>query len=250
VLWWSGAEEKDTLPEGLFDLAYSLRASDWRGRPQVHMEFVDFRNLAGQPVEINRCQLEVIDYRNARELSKILSTLREGSSILVWAEGDQKKGIGGKDRNELAPAEALAIWTIPPSPQELHFALDKVHPKTIYLFGATDPVITAEALIGRLSGLLKYAINHHAGNVTWSELAAATAQRLVTVRKGLEWLVLLGEIDIKTEKENELVVSIGASLKDSASASSTWSEMQSLLAETSAYRAHFKRADKDKLFSV
>ena len=250
VLWWNGAEEKETLPEDHFDLAYSLRASDWRGRPQVQMEYVDFRSLVGQPVEVIRCQPEVIDYRNARELSQTLSTLREGSSILVWAEGDQKKGIGGKDLNELTPADALAIWTIPPSPQELHFALDKVHPKTIYLFGATDPVITAEAFIGRLSGLLKYAVNHHAGKVTRSELAAATAQRLITVRKGLEWLVLQGEIDIKTEKEDELVVSVGASLKDPAGALSAWSEMQSLLAETSAYRTLFKRAKKDTLFSV
>ena len=102
----------------------------------------------------------------------------------------------------------------------------------------------------RLIFLLKYAINHHAGKVTRSELAAATAQRLVTVRKGLEWLVLQGEIDIKTEKEDELVVSIGTSMKDLESASRALAEMQSLLAETSAYRALFKRADKDALFSV
>ena len=119
VLWWNGAEEKDTLPEGRFDLAYSLRASDWRGAPQVQMEFVDFRSLAGQPVEVKGSQLEVIDYRNTPEPFQILSTLRARSSTLVWAEGEEKKQVGGQDRNELAPADALAIWTIPPSPQEL-----------------------------------------------------------------------------------------------------------------------------------
>ena len=249
VLWWNGAGEKDALPEGRFDLAYSLRAADWRGTPQVQMELVDYRSLAGKPVEVNRGQLEVIDYRNAREHSQILSTLREGSSILVWAEGEQKKSVSGKDRYELAPADALAIWTIPPSSQELHIALDKVHPKTVYLFGATDSEVTAEAFIGRLSGLLKFAVNHHAGNVTRSELAAATAQRLVTVRKGLEWLVQQGEIDIKTEKEDELVVSIGTSMKDLESASRALAEMQSLLAETAAYRVYFKRMDKERLTS-
>ena len=249
VLWWNGAGEKDALPEGRFDLAYSLRTSDWRGTPQVQMELVDYRSLAGQPVEVNRGQLEVIDYRNAREHSQILSTLREGSSILVWAEGEQKKSVSGKDRYELASADALAIWTIPPSPQELHFALDKVHPKTVYLFGATDLEVTAEAFVGRLFGLLKHAVNHHAGNVTWSALAAATGQRLVTVRKGLEWLVQQGEIDIKTEKEDELVVSIGTSMKDLESTSRALAEMQSLLAETAAYRVYFKRMDKERLTS-
>jgi len=57
---WNGAEEKDRLPEGRIDLAYSLRASDWRGTPQVQMEFVDFRMLTRQPVEVKGSQLEVM----------------------------------------------------------------------------------------------------------------------------------------------------------------------------------------------
>jgi hypothetical protein len=47
-----------------------------------------------------------------------------------------------------------------------------------------------------------------------------------------------------------LVVFIGTSLKDPGGASRLWAETRSLLAETAAYRAHFKRADKDALFSV
>jgi len=46
VLWWNGAGKKIRCRKSL-DLAYSLRASDWRGTPQVQMEFVDFRRLAG-----------------------------------------------------------------------------------------------------------------------------------------------------------------------------------------------------------
>jgi hypothetical protein len=94
---------------------------------------------------------------------------------------------------------------------------------------------------------MKYAINQRGGKVTYAELEAATAQRAVTVRVGLEWLISQGEISLKIEKEDELVVSIGTSLKDPAGASRLWTETQSLLAETAAYRAHFKRANKDTL---
>ncbi len=59
---------------------------------------------------------------------------------MVWAEGQEKKETGGKDRNELVPADTLAIWTIPPSPDELRAALAKVNPSTVYLFAVTEPV--------------------------------------------------------------------------------------------------------------
>jgi single-stranded-DNA-specific exonuclease len=247
VLWWNFAEEKDSLPEGRIDLAYSLSASDWRGTPQVQIEFVDFRMLAGQPVDVKGSQLEVIDYRNENDLSQILSTLREQSSIMVWAEGEQKKQVGGKDRNELAPAEALVIWTIPPSPQELHLALEKVHPKIIYFIGASALVETPEAFIARLAGLLKTVINARAGKITWSALAAATAQRMVATRIGIRWLVSQGTIVIDMENGDDLVILKGASMKSSAEAAKLWEEMKVLLLETAAYREHFMRADKDSL---
>ena len=47
VLWWSGAGE--TLPDGKFDLAYTVRATDWRGSRQVQMELVDFQVIESCP---------------------------------------------------------------------------------------------------------------------------------------------------------------------------------------------------------
>ncbi|MGB8212612.1 MAG: single-stranded-DNA-specific exonuclease RecJ [Anaerolineales bacterium] len=249
VLWWNGAEEKETLPEGRIDLAYSLRASDWRGTLQIQMEFVDFHRLEAEKVAVSRPKLEIVDYRDAPAPAQILSTLKGQASTLVWAEGEEKKAVDGKGRHELSPADALVIWSTPPSPAELRAGLDKVHPKTIYLFAVTSPVEPPEAFLGRLGGLLKYAINRRGGKVTWSELETATAQRNITVRKGLAWLVSQGELNIQAENEAELLVFIGTSLKDPAGASSLLAEIQTLLAETAAYRAHFKRADKAALLA-
>ena len=248
VLWWDGAQEKDNLPEGRFDLAYSLRASDWRGAPQVQMEFVDFRSQTGQPVELKGSPLEIIDYRNNPELLQILSSLQAGASTQVWAEGVAKKQVAGQDRNELAPADVLAIWTIPPSPLELQAALAKVQPKTVYLFAVTNPLESLGAFQERLAGLLKYAINHQAGKTSYSKLAAATAGRAITVQKGLDWLVSRGDFQIISEKDDQVVVTAGDSLLDPAEESRLRAEIQSLLDESAAYRTYFKRADKDALF--
>jgi single-stranded-DNA-specific exonuclease len=248
LLWWNGAEEKDSLPESSFDLAYSLRASDWRGSPQVQMEFVDFHRLGTEKIEFKSRQLEIIDYRNVKEPSQILETLQRQPSIMLWTEGQGKKATGGKGRNELKPAEELILWSTPPSPDELHAALSKVNPQKLYLFAVTEPIESTEAFLGRLAGLLKYAINQRGGKVPYSALETGTAQRAVTVRKGVEWLVAQGEIEIKMEGEDNLVVCFGDSLKDPAGAAHLWAEIKSLLAETAAYREYFKRADKDILF--
>jgi single-stranded-DNA-specific exonuclease len=248
VLWWNGTEDKDSIPEGRFDLAYSLRASDWQGESQVQLELVDFRSLDLEKIEVKGRQLDVIDYRNIQKPLTVLESLLHQPSIMLWAEGQERKAVSGRDRNEMDPAAALVIWTIPPSSDELRAVLAKVHPQTIFLFAVTDPVESPERFIGRLAGLLKYAINRRGGKVHYSELETATAQRAATVRKGVRWLVSQGEIDVKMEQESDLVVNIGSSLKESAEASQLWGEIQSLLAETAAYREYFKRAEKDSLF--
>ena len=244
VLWWNGAIEE--APEGRFDLAYTVRASDWRGTRQVQMEFVDFQACKERPIEV-KPEIEIIDYRKISDPPARLKELASQPSTLIWAEGEEKNVVNGVDRNSLTKAEALAIWTTPASPEELRLALEKVQPKRIYLFAVTDPIEPPEAFLGRLAGLLKYAVNRRQGKVSYPELEAATAQRPVTVRAGLEWLVAQGQISLKDENENGMEVYIGTSLKDPASGSRLWAEIQSLLAETAAYRAHFKRADKDTL---
>jgi len=248
VLWWNGADED--LPEGRFDLAYSLRAADWRGTRQVQMEFVDFHLVEVKPVEVKAAKIEVVDCRSAENPEALLEEVRCQASTIVWAEGMEKKRTAGKDRNELEPADNLVIWTTPASPDELRWALDKVHPIRVYLFAHSEPTQTVDSFLRNLAGLLKYAIQHRQGKVTWSDLAAATAQRRVIVRRGIQWLVLQGEISLSSETGEDALISDETSPKDPAAASRIWAELQSLLAESAAYRAHFKRSAKDSLLPI
>jgi single-stranded-DNA-specific exonuclease len=245
VLWWNGAEE--TLPEGRFDLAYIVRASDWRGSRQVQMEFVDFRVIEAPPVEIKSQKQEIVDYRNVTDPLMLLPNFQNQPSTLIWAEADAKKEVGGKDRNELELADNLVIWTIPPSPEELQVALKTIKPRIVTLIGAHPFLEVTDSFMARLTGLLKYAITHRTGNVTYAELAAATAQRRITVEQGMNWLVSRGKISLVHQENDQLCVAPGKTINDLGGAARLWVEVQALLAEAAAYRAHFKRADKDTL---
>lgn len=247
VLWWNGSGEE--LPGGKFDLAYTVRASDWRGSRQVQMEYVDFRVVEGEKIEVRSKKVDIVDYRAEKDPSSVLEKIRIEPSTLVWAEGDEKERVHGKDRNELTHADHLVIWSIPPSPDELRAGLDKVQPRTISLVAAHPEIENTENFIARLTGVLKYVINQRGGKITYTELAAATGQRVLTVKRGLNWLIVRGSVNLQREEAGLLQIAAGKTGQDMAGAERLWGEIQSLLSEAAAYRAHFKRADKDTLFS-
>ncbi len=139
------------------------------------------------------------------------------------------------------------MWTIPPSPKELEDALELVKPKILTLVCAHPFLEITDTFMARLTGLLKFAITHLDGEVTYTDLAAGTAQRQVTVEIGLNWLVSSGKISLLHQDNDHLRVAPGKTINDLGGAARLRMEVQALLAETAAYRAHFKRADKDTL---
>lgn len=247
VLWWDGRGEE--LPEGKFDLAFTLRASDWRGCRQVQMEFVDLRLVEREKIEVRSRKAEILDYRAEKDPRSLLEKLGRQPSTIIWAEGDEKEQVGGKDRNELTRADHLIIWAIPPSPAELRAALEKVQPRTVSLLTPRLDIEDTESFISRLMGLLKFVISQRGGKVTYQELAAASGHRVVTIQRGLSWLIARGNVVLLREEQEILHLSAGRTGQDIAGANRLWDEVQTLLAETAAYRAYFKRADKGALFA-
>jgi single-stranded-DNA-specific exonuclease len=246
VLWWNGGIED--LPEGVFDLAYTLRQSDWRGKPQLQLEFIDFKKTESVNMTIKREKPVVEDFRKEIDPDRLLTEVKNHPSSIIWAEGQEKSRVSGTDRFDLTPAELLVIWTIPPSPEDLDLALDNVHPKIIWLCGYHKPVDNFETFIPTLTGMIKYALSYEKGRLSYTRLAAATGQRLATVRYGVDWLEARGIIRVETEIKGNISVKEGSSAKDSKLATQKQFIIQSLLAETAEYRAYFARAAKDSLF--
>jgi hypothetical protein len=158
------------------------------------------------------------------------------SDILVWTEGSDKSK--GKSRFELKQADEFAIYTIPPSPVELHKALKTVKPKTLYAFAVSPSEEKPDEFLNRLAGLCKFAINKREGKATIQELAAAMASREVAVQIGLDWLESSGELTVSLE-EDSVILSAKKQEKNPYLQSELFVALRGILNETSAFRKFF-----------
>jgi single-stranded-DNA-specific exonuclease len=241
ILWWGGAGE--TLPEegSKFDIAYSLRASTFRGQKQVTLQFEEFRITEEKPVEVQEQRVEIRDWRLDSQKWKELD------DVLIWAEGADKEK--GRSRFDLHPAEEFAIYTAPPSPADLRSALEIVKPNKIYILGIMPPAEKTDDFLSRLAGMVKYVINNKGGKASIQEFAAATAQRESAVRIGLEWLAAGGHVSIVSEEES-LILSKGNGEANQYLQKELFTAVRGILEETAAYRAHFAKADINYLMAL
>jgi hypothetical protein len=170
----------------------------------------------------------VVDLRGSVES---LSSL----TVQTFAEGDDKKKVGGADRYTLQPAKELAIYTTPPGPTELKAILEQVEPQRVYLVAQNPPAEKTDEFLTRLAGMAKFVIAKKGGETTVSALAAATAQREVTVRIGLEWLAAGGHVAVQGEED---AISLSARNGDGNQyvQKELYVAVKGLLEETAAYR--------------
>jgi single-stranded-DNA-specific exonuclease len=248
VIWWQGADWP--LPEGRFDLAYVVRASNYRGQRDIQVEWVDARPIeeSAYPVgEGLRPSLEIVDHRREPNPRQVLEHLRAQEDVQIWSEAEAKAEVAGQDRYELQSSKVLIIWTTPPGPAEWRTVLEKVSPEMVYLFGIDPGLDHPEAFLRRLAGLTRYALNSHQGRANVSTLAAATAQREATVRQGIAWLAARGHLAVLSEEGDEIQLAEGDQVVDPKGVQKPLESLEALLKETAAYRAHFARADKETL---
>ena len=241
ILWWGGAGED--LPEdgSKFDIAFSLRASTFRGQKQVSLTFEEFRVTEEKPVEIQRPKLDIRDMRIQPSL------LNLQPSTLIWAEGPDKSV--GVPRYELHRADELSIYTTPPSPVELRQAVAIVKPKTIYVFGISPEEEKPDEFLSHLAGLCKFVINQRRGKTTSQELASAMAARESAVQIGLEWLAAGGHVSIVPEEET-LILSKGNGEANQYLQKELYIAVRGILEETAAYRTHFAKAEIKNLMGL
>ena len=241
ILWWGGAGEE--LPESgvKFDIAYSLRASTFRGEKQVSLQFEEFRAVEEKPVEVRKPQLEIRDMRLQP------ATLNLQPSTLIWAEGPDRSV--GTPRFELRQADEFSIYTTPPSPADLRKALETVQPKIVYVFGVSPTEEKPDEFLSHLAGLCKYVLNQRRGQVTIQELASAMAARESAVRIGLEWLAAGGHVSVVPEGD-ALTLSRGNGETNQYLQRELYVAVKGILEETAAYRAHFAKADINNLMGL
>jgi single-stranded-DNA-specific exonuclease len=243
VLWWRGAGEP--LPQARFDLAYAVRASDFRGQRDVQVEWIDARLLEEVSVPLRPVvkTIEVVDHRQELGPERVLAQLREQEDVQVWAEAGAKAQVQGRDRRELVEAKSLVVWTVPPGPAEWQGGLAKASPEKVYLFGVDPELDDLEPFLKRLAGLAKHALKAKEGRAGIEALAAATAQREATVWAGLAWLTARGYLAVASAGDDEVQLTVGTGERG-PDLDRVTARIKMLLEETSAYRVHFVRAEK------
>jgi hypothetical protein len=123
-----------------------------------------------------------------------------------------------------------------------------VKPARVYLFAINPGMDESGAFLNRLVGLLKNRINNYYGIASLSSLATATAQRIQTIKVGLEWLEVNGYINIISIEDDKahIEVSNWEKMKNTKTNSS---QLHALLAESAAYRRYYLSANKDRFIT-
>jgi single-stranded-DNA-specific exonuclease len=246
VVWWRS--EGLPLPAGQFDLAYSVRISTYQGQRELQITWTEAREQETPDLDLpsERRALEVVDHRGETHPLPVLQALSAKGPLQVWSEAEARDKLQGQHRGELEAGVALAIWTIPPGPQELQNIMDKVSPFTLYLFAIDPGMDHPEPFLKRLAGLVKHATREKVGDTSLEALAAATAQRVRTVELGLAWLEASGKIVISTQEGETITLSPGTG-RASTDQKIIWEELQDLLAETVAFRDFYRSADANRI---
>jgi hypothetical protein len=246
VLWWQGAAEIEAspLPEGPFDLAYSVRASSFGGQRQVQVEWIAHR-LAGSSLAgiSSSPRLNVVDHRQAAFPAAELEQLQAHSDLCIWAEGEARQKLPGMNRDEIEAGHTLVIWTIPPGRRELQAVMAAAAPEEMHLFALDPGLDQLDPFLARLSGLVKHVLARQNGAASLDTLAAAMAHRPSTIQAGLTWLESGGFISLHVENEGKVHISLGRGVSaPEAQRTAAKDRLSALLEETAAFRAYYRRA--------
>jgi single-stranded-DNA-specific exonuclease len=243
VLWWGGADLE--LPSRRFDLAYTLRANDFKGQPQLALEFVDFQVVEEAVIEIETPKIEIVDRRLSTdsvtdERADVLNrVLAEYPDAMVFAEGNDRKRLNGKGRHELSAAETLVLWSSPPERGVYESILETVKPKRVVLFSQDPGEDSADAFLVRLAGLLKFVLNQRGGQVSLAELGAACGQGEAAIRAGFEYLKASGQVSGMCDADG-IRLQEGKAPADESARTEWMSQLSYLLSESKAFRAYFR----------
>ncbi len=245
VFWWQGAGQP--LPGGLFDLALTARASDYRGAAEIQLEWIDARLHEGEAVEIEAApSFQIGDYRGVSDLEAEvhLRGLIDAGDVQVWAEGlaPFPTGVRGRTRLDLEPCPRLTVWTAPPGQREWRKVLDQVQPEEIVLFARDPKRDEREAFSQDLRGLVKFAIGKLEGEVDLERAAARLGHRAGTIAAGLEYLVAIGMLTMIERGEESWYIGASTGQPDPQLATLTAARLDEYLAETAAYRRSFRKA--------
>jgi hypothetical protein len=241
VFWWQGADQP--LPRGIFDLALTVRSSDYRGMAEVQAEWIDAHQQEPYAIEIEPAPtFEIQDYREACDPEAILRGLVTHGDVQVWAEGLAPAPTEARTRLELDPCQRLAVWSTPPGQRQWQAVLSSVQPDEIYLFAKNPGMDERRAFLHDLGSLVNYALRNLRGRLELERAAAKLGHRAGTIARGLEHLGATGALSIVERGEETWQIEAATGEPDLKQVDAAKAKLDEHLEETSAYRQYFQTA--------
>ena len=202
------------------------------------------------PVEVvSPLPFTVTDLRKSTDPLSHLEELELHPDTQFWWEIDCPAEIPGMDRLRLRPCHTLVIATVPPDRPTLAAALLQTQPSRVVLFGHIPPTDSERNLLSRLGGLIRFVQNNREGKIMLDELASACASTPSAIRFGLEWWQAKGSIQIDWLEDGQVEIKQIASPNPTA-LPQIEGQLELVLAETTAFRAYYRRAPVTALLRV
>ncbi len=201
VLWWRGAEHR--LPSGQVDIAFTIGWNIYQGHREMALTLVDLRERAPVGVTAPPAPTWTVEDWRGMPAGEILRMFAEREPDgLIWAEGAHTEQVGGVRRHALRPAEALLIYTAPPSRSVLNAALETTGAHRLYIAWVPLPPTDANRERKELLGLCRYTLSHFEGRADLDRMAGARGLSREALLWGLRLLATENSISLVEHDES------------------------------------------------
>jgi len=246
-IWWQGAGMPQ--PEGPFDLAFNAHASNYKGQPQVSLEWLDFRTLEQDTLIISSGKqktVEHIDYRSRKDRIVLLHELISQVDPEIYREGADIPSTPGKLRFELEKNPNLVIWSIPPSQKVLEEIFQNVQPQKVYWFGDPHMDKEIEVILKSVARQIKRGLEDNQHLFDPKTMAANLGTSDEILRLTLQWLAARGDITIDYLYQETAALEAGG-VKDNEKEKELQKRLQKAFAEVEAFRRYTLRTSPENL---
>ncbi len=211
ILWWNG--EGFPVPEGRFDLAYSIYPSTYRGLEEIRFEWIDWRHPEKDviPVLTQKRKIQNFDHRKDPDPIRTMNDLMENYHPIIWKEGTDDYSLEGSPRSDLSLSKNMVIWTSPPDMQVLTESIKLVKPEQVFWFLIQPNERSLNVFLKTLWKKIKDKSNNGCTQIDVIQISQEMASNHFQVHLGLSWLAEKGllhlkEMDIYNTSQKEVEI--------------------------------------------
>jgi single-stranded-DNA-specific exonuclease len=241
VMWWQA--DVDAVPNGVFDLAYTVHESVYKGKTELSVRYIDVRQVEEAPPRFIPQKIHMVDYRHeAQPEARFQKIMQQYDDVFLWNAG--ATDVKPLHETPLREARTLVVWTMPPDQHTWQSMLETIKPQTMILFDGKPVIDDAAKLLTTIMGMLKFAIRNYDGLIAIEQLIWKTGHSKAAVCLAVECCVTEGTVKIAHKDEASFIVEAASGQMGEPL---LLKQLHLLVEETKAYWSYFQRTAPEKL---